>query len=509
MSEQPSGRRTFVIPGGFWAIVALIVWALGVVALLDRTPYGLDEGTARAVLFLWSISDQVVSPIVTMGIPDFRAVYLIPAGVFFSGSLLAAKLCTLIGFVAVVLGLHRWRSQQGDAETALIASGLLLLSPLTVTSIDHIAIGPFLLLTFLLGAWADLTYRITRVRFGGFYFAQLLFCVAAVSLHPAGLAYPIVLAISWIRDRPAEPLEPGMIPGRERTHVLTGITVAALFGALLAAGWPHQHWFANPLAVFVEQVFGLVPESSRGSAVILALGAVTLLALLIVLWRTRAQVLADRFVATLVLAAAIASLSGDTTFCLLALVLLLYLGYPLLLRARLGKAGGLFGQRGIALVVLVAFSTLFLSADRARFASIRQGLELSAQDQLIATLADAVQRSHPVLTQPGLVTEEQKAKSGPRVASQWPGRTMIACRCSTLPLPPAADEQAKFVANLRGIDYVVFDPKDPVNSALARGFALLGGAQAETIALEPGGVLLRLHANEQPPPPLAPGGLTG
>lgn len=509
MSEPQSGARKFVIPGGFWAVAALIIWALGVVALLDRTPYGLDEGTARTILFLWSISDQVVSPIVTMGIPDFRAVYLIPAGVFFSGSVLAAKLCTLVVFAAVVLGLYRWRSQKGDSETALLASGLLLLSPLTVNSIDRVAIGPFLLLTFLLGAWADKTYRATRLRFGGFYFAQLLLCVVATSLHPAGLAYPFVLAISWIRDRPAEPLEPGMIPGRERTHVLSGIAIATLFGALLAAGWPHQGWFANPLLALGEQVFGLEPEFSAGNVIVMTLGSVTLLALLIVLWLRRSEILADRFVATLVFALAIALFASDSSFSLLALVLLLYGGCPLLLRARLGKAGGLIGQRGVALVVLVAFSTLFLSADRARFARIRQGLELSAQDQLIATLTDSIQRSHPVVTQPGLVTEEQKAKSGPRVASQWPGRTMIACRCSTLPLPPVSDDQAKFVANLRGLDYVVFDPKDARNGALARGFALLGGAQAETIALEPGGVLLRLHPNAQAPSTPAPGGETG
>jgi len=509
MSESDSGARKFLIPGGFWAILALIVWALAVVALIDRSPYGLDEGTTRAILLLWSISDQVVSPIVTMGIPDFRAVYLIPAGVFFSGSLLAAKLCTLLAVVAVVLGLHRWRSQQGDPETALIASGLLLLSPLTVTLIDHVAIGPFLLLTFLLGSWVDKTYRLTRVRFGGFYFAQLLLSLAATSLHPAGLAYPIVLAISWMRDQPAEPLEPGMIPGRERTHVLTGIAIATLFGVLLSAGWPHQQWIGNPLAALGQQIFGLEPESGPGNAIVWILGGLMLLVLLTVLWRMRSEILADRFLATLALATAIALLTGDSSFSLLALVLLLYVGYPLLLHARLGKAGGLVGQRGVGLLVLVVFSTLFLSADRARLVHIRQGIELSAQDQLIATLANAIQRSHPVAEQPGLVTEEQKAKSAPRVASQWPGRTMIACRCSTLPLPPVTEDQAKFIANLHGVDYVVFDPKDPVNATLSRGFALLGGAQAETIALEPGGVVLRLHHSDQAPVTPPPGALTG
>ena len=507
MSEEQSGKRAFALPKGFWGILALVLWALGVVALLDRTPYGLDEATARAVLFLWSISDQVVSPIVTLGIPDFRAVYLIPAGVFFSGSLLAAKLCTLLVFAAAAIGLYRWRLDQGDSETALLATGLVLLSPLAVTSIDRIAIGPYLLLTFLLGAWADKTYRSTRVRFGGFYFAQLLLSIAATSLHPGGLAYPIVLAASWLREKPPEPLEPGMIPGRERTHVLVGIAIATLLGALLAAGWPHQTWFANPVTGLARQIFGLPSDAdlAGGNAIFWISGSVLVVALLASLWASRSQILSDRLTATLVLAVAITAFAGDTTYSLLAFVLLLYLGFRLLLRVRVGKAAGLIGQRGVALALLIALSTLFLSADRSRYAGIRRGPELSAQDQLIAALSDTIQQLHATPAQPGLVTEEQKAKSGPRVASQWPGRTMIACRCSTLPLPPGSEDPAQFAANLRTLDFVLFDPKDPANSALSRGFALLGGSQAETIALQAGGVLLRLRpAATQTQPPAAP-----
>jgi len=503
MSENGSGRRALRLPGGFWAVVALVVWGLGVTALLDRTPFGLDEATARAVLFLWSISDQVASPIVTMGIPDFRSVYLIPAGVFFSGSLLAAKLCTLLVVVAAVLGLHRWRLRRGDAETPLLASGLLLLSPLTVTSIDRVAIGPFLLLTFLLGSWADESYRESRIRFGGFYFSQLLLSVAAVSLHPAGLAYPIVLAVSWLRDRPAEPATPAMIPGGERTHVLLGVGIATLLGALLAAGWPHQGWFANPVTALARDLFALPAESAAGGALAWTLGSALLVALLAVLWRMRSQIRADRFAATLVLATAIAAATGDASYSLLAFVLLLYWGFAQLLRIHLGKAAGLVGQRGAALALLIVVSTLFLSADRARYEQLAQGLELSAQDQLIRALAEAVQQSHPVVPQPGLVTEQDKAKSGPRVASQWPGRTMIACRCSTLPLPPGSEDTQAFAANLRGLDYVVFDPLNPANRSLSRGFALLGGAQAETVSLQSGGVVLRLHPAEAAPP--APG----
>jgi hypothetical protein len=119
-----------------------------------------------------------------------------------------------------------------------------------------------------------------------------------------------------------------------------------------------------------------------------------------------------------------------------------------------------------------------------------------------------VQKAAAVQTQPRTVTEEQKARSAPRVASQWPGRTMIACRCSALPLPPASEDETLFLANLKGTQFVVFDPLDPVNRDLSRSFAMLGGARAETLALQPGGVLLQLHPQAQapdPPPPLAPG----
>ncbi len=481
------------IPNGFWAIVALVVWGLGLTALIERGPYGLDEATARAVLFLWSISDQVASPIVTMGIPDFRAVYLIPAGVLFSGSLLAAKIAALLVIVACAIGLYRWRVRAGDTEAPLLASGLLLLSPLAVESVDQISIGPFLLLTFLFGAVAEEHYRVTRIRFGGAYFFQMLLGIAAVSLHPAGLAYPLLLAVSWLRAPAPEPQVAAIIPGRERTHVLAGVGFATGIGLLIAAGWPHQAWFGNPLTSLTQNIFAFLPESALGEACSWALGIVLAAALAAVLWKLRTALRTDRLALTLALATAIAAFAGDRCFATLVLVLLLYWGFPLLLRAHIGGLGGFLGQRGIAFVVLMVASTAFLSEDRSHYERSRQAPRLSAQDQLISALVGSLQESHPPTAQPGLESPEQKARSGPRVASQWPGRTMIACRCGTLPLPPDTEDQAIFLSNLRGIDYVVFDPKDPDNRGLSRGFALLGGESAETVALLPGGVLLRLH----------------
>ncbi len=508
MSTDSTSARAFRIPAAFWAIVALVIWALAVTLLIDRSPYGLDEATARAVLFLWSISDAVASPIVTLGIPDFRAVYLIPAGVVFPGSLLAAKLCALLAMLAVALGLFRWRRAHGDAEAALIATGLLLISPLAVAAIDHIALGPFLVLSFLLGAWADRIYRANRIRFSGTYFAQLFAVVASVTLHPAGLALPLSLAIGWLRTPPQEPAAPALVPGSERAHVLLGIGLAALAGVLMAGGWPHQSWLGNPLVALPREIFAFHPESATGDTVAAILGAVLALALAGVLWGIRTSLRGDCLAACLAIGVLLSLANGDSTCAVLVLVLLLYWGFPLLLRLRLGTAAGFVGQRGAAFVLLVLLSTGFLSSDRSTYEHLRTGPELSAQDELLRAMSDAVLKAHPANPQPGLVTEDEKARSGPRVASQWPGRAMIACRCSALPLPPASEDEVLFLANLKGTEFVVFDPLDPANRALSRSFAVLGGARAETLALQAGGVLLRLHPEAQLPdaaPPLGPG----
>jgi len=512
MSTDSSTAKAFRIPAGFWAITALVLWSLAVTTLIDRTPYGLDEATAHAVLFLWSISDAVASPIVTLGIPDFRAVYLIPAGAIFSGSLLAVKLCTLLMVLALAVGLYRWQRAAGDTEPALPATGLLLLSPLTLTGIDHLAIGPFLALSFLLGAMADRGYRDGRIRFGGMYFSQLFLTLALISLHPAGLAYPVVLALGWLRSPPAEPPVAALIPGTERAHVLIGIGVATVIGLLLARGWPHQAWLANPITALPQGIFAFQAESALGVDLVWVLGVVLLLALaavlVSVLRSSRTQARPDRLASTLALATLIAAASADASYVFLALVLLLYWGYPLLLQLRLGRSSGFFAQRGAAFVLLVVVSTMFLSADRNRYQRVRAGPELSAQDQLIRTLAETLQQAHPENPHPGLITDEEKARSGPRVASQWPGRTMIACRCSTLPLPPASEDQELFLANLKGTEYVIFDPLSQANRNLSRSFATLGGARAETVSLQPGGVLLHLHPDAKLPdtePPLAPG----
>jgi hypothetical protein len=507
MNGEGTATRTARVPHGFWAVVALVVWALAITTLLHREPYGLDEATARTLVFLWSVTDQVASPIVTIGIPDFRAVYLIPVGIPFSGSLLAAKLLTALISIACAMLLYRWRQRAGEAESALLSSGLLLLAPIVTTAIDGIAIGPYLLLTIALAVWADLRYRETRTRFGGLYFALVFLCIAAVSLHPAGLALPIVLILSWLREGPQDAAQElrTPIPGRERTHMLAGFVLASVLGLLIAAGWRQQTWLANPIVALARDGFGFQSESSAGDTFTIALGIACVVALLASAWWSRAAILSDRMAGTLVLAIGIGAWSGDSTFVLLSFTFLLVWGSALILRVQIAASRGFIAQRGVAFVLLLVLATSFLSTGRARFEQVRQGPELSATDEVLRALSEETGRFATAPVAPGAGAAQEKARGGPRVASQWPGRTMIACRCSALPLPPALEDSERFVANLRGIDFVVFDPQDPANRPLARAFSLMNGAQAETIVLQAGGVVLRLHRGaDAPAAPSAP-----
>src|SRR3990172_241812 len=137
----------------YWGLAVLLLWG-GLALWRERsTPYGLDEGAARALLLNWSVAGDVVNPIVIFGVPDFRALIFIPLGIYWPGSLIAAKAFTLlVTFVAAAL-LYRWSRRSLSQETALVATGLLLIAPLTLAQADALAAGPYLLLMFGLGAW--------------------------------------------------------------------------------------------------------------------------------------------------------------------------------------------------------------------------------------------------------------------------------------------------------------------------------------------------------------------
>jgi hypothetical protein len=510
------------------AFVLLALWLLAATTLLYREPFGIDEGIARGLLLLWSIADRVGNPVITLSVPDARAIVLAPVGVLFAGSVLAAKLETLGIGLLCALALHARRKGQGAADSTLPATALLLLSPLMLSQVDTIGTGPFLLAALLAGAWAHEVHRGERVAFGGYYFLQLALCFAAVSLHPAGLALPLLLAIHWWRAASrAQPATQAVLPGSNRLHMLVGVAITTVAGVALAWGWPHLAWLQAPPVALSLALLAWFPDHAALSWIV---GTVLLASLVGMFVADRAQLREDPLLAMLCLALVLGLPAADAGWALLALVVLVHWGLARLLHARLGGGRGSAAQRAFAFTVLVIAFTGFLSQDRLHWQLLRAGLPLSPTDALIHTLADVVQQSAKAAGDaggaggaggghaedapppgPGAPADEDTegpvgSRTAVRVASQWPGRTMVACACTVLPLPPALEDAGRFVANLRGLSWVLFDARDPAQAALRGNFAMLGGGIVETISIQPGGVLLRVlpqGADPAPPDPHA------
>lgn len=453
------------IPQRYWAYLGLLVWGgLGFLAL-HKTTYGVEEGAAHALLLVWSVADNVVSPIVTLGVPDFRALFLIPVGVLWTGSVVAAKVATLLVVAGVAWMLHAWRRAQGE-EAALIATGLWLLSPLLLVQIDTIAVAPFLLAVFLLGAWMERSYREAPQAFGARYFAQLFLCLVSVTLHPAGLAYPLLLLWTWYKNP---------VQLKQQHAFYAGITFAVVLAIFLTFGWQHVAWFGNPLAGFALQLFDLSPASFMG----MVSGVLVLMVVCGVLWKAWAEIRADFLGQVLLAALLMSALNGDGVFSALALVLCFYWGVPLLLPQGDALKGGFLQQRGLVLSVFFVIATASMLSDRAYYQAAL-GNELQPRDGLIRGL----------VMSGGFLD----GGAGGRVASQWPALTMLACRCDALPLPPNVSDSDALLAMLRGIRYVMFDPHDLRNAALVRNLATAGSDKVETIDLQTGGVVVEIKA---------------
>jgi hypothetical protein len=48
---------------------------------------------------------------------------------------------------------------------------------------------------------------------------------------------------------------------------------------------------------------------------------------------------------------------------------------------------------------------------------------------------------------------------------------------------------------LKGINYLMFDPRDPKNSSLSNNLALMGAGKVETIVLQQGGVIVEIKGS--------------
>ena len=451
----------------YWALLLLVAWGAVLVFfdLVNFTPYGMDEGATRALLLDWSIADQVAHPVVVFGMPDFRALMFIPLGIYWSGSIIAAKMFTvLITFLALWL-LYSWSKQTQSDEVALIGSGLLLIAPITVMQLDAIGVGPYLLLMFGLARLVDQKYRTQDRAITGWYFTQLLLIATAVSLHPAGLAVPAALAWFWIQN----PIEL-----KRRNQVLMGIGLTVTVILVMQAGWIALSWFSSPLPPLGTAVLGLDPlELTARDALF---GAAPLALLVAVLVMDRRFLTSDVLGAILALGTVIGLVAADGAWAMVTIALVLYRGTVLLIQANSAiRVRNFLGQRGIVFIVLFVVATLFMQVDQGH-ARHNQLDVLAPEDELIRTLAH----------------EAETSDENFRVASQWPGRTMFAVKRAALPLPPPQDGPTKFMQQMKGVTHIMFAHNDPNNAPLARSIAGLSG-DAETVALQSGGVIVKLR----------------
>lgn len=467
------------IPQRYWAYLVLAVWGALTLMLLHKTPYGIDEGAAHALLLVWSVVDNVASPIVTLGLPDFRAIFLAPAGFLWTGSVIAAKVTSIIVMAVVVWAMHAWRRDKGDEEGGRLATGLLMLSPLVLGQIDSVSVAPYLLFTFAMGAWLNKIYRKSPMAFGAGYFTQLFLCMLAASLHPAGLAYPMLLLWSWYKS----PLD-----AKHRNYFIGGVSFVTLLALVLTAGWSHIAWFANPLFSLSRIFLGYSGADETG-VLNWVVGFWMLLAVVLVIWRQWRN-LSDDFLGRILLAALVIGLiAGDVTFAIIALSLCLYWGLPLLFGRPKNTDTGFWGQRGLALLIVTVVSTAFMMVDKQHYQFLLSG-EVTPRDALIRAL---VEENNIQLKVESRSAGEPKRTI--RVASQWPGPTMLACGCDALPLPPDAKDGDALLAMLRGVDYLMFNPRTPENSSLSHNLATMGAGKVETLALQQGGVIVGIkHA---------------
>ena len=467
------------VPPRYWGYLAFLAWGSITLSLLRQDPYGMNEGSAKALLLVWSVADQIASSVVTFGAPDLRALLFAPVGFLWTGHIFAAKVFTVLSLALAVWLFYSWKRRSADAECALLASGLLIISPLTLEQIDSLSPGVYLLLAFALGGWLDKIYRENPRPFGGWYFAQLFVSAFSASLHPAGLAYPLALLWSWRK----EPLD-----HKQQKYYYAGVSFVVLFTLLVRMGWHDLEWLQNPIKSLAIITLGTFPDGEMTTVHWVA-GAITLALLIIVIFKQYRALWRDITGRSLLIGLALGATSSDPAWGMIALGVILYFGFPLLLRPAQSPVGGFIHQRGAALLLIIVLSTLFMRADKAHY-EIRQLGILSAQDQLIRTLAEEAENVRKAI-------EENEGGTKParlRAASQWPSRTMIACKCDILPLPPAAKDSQTQLTMLHSLTHMLFDPQLPANIMLARNLAALGGSTSETIALNSGGVLLRLRS---------------
>lgn len=457
----------------YWGVLVLLAWGAALLGfgVIRTDDFGLDEGAARSLLLSWSIGPRIPYPLIQLGIPDFRAMLFFPVGLYWPGSILAAKVFTLLVAFAAAALLYAWCKRTADAETASVATGLLLVSPLLIDQIDGLYAGVFLLFAFGLGGWIAKRYREVNRPLGGWFFIQLFWVGATMTLHPAGLALALALAWHWFRN-PADTTQ--------QRQIFIGLLVVTTLVLGIRGGWHFVEWLSDPFTS-LSQIYNFYPLQGTESSRFVG-GGLALLALLVI-WADRRFLTAD-FIGTVLLIGIIIGLAvADMTWAMIVVTLVLYRGTAYLIRRSVRSTVALSASKGIAFAVGLLVATSFMLTDKTRALAV-QNAQLSPTDQVIRLLAE----------------EGADPKKPFRAASQWPGRTMIVCKRDVYPLPPPADDEHQLLEMISGMTHLVFDHLDPDNRVLGQQLALLAGS-TRTLTIEDGGVIVQIDAikaNSQP-----------
>ena len=451
----------------YWAIVIGIAWLAMIIlfGLAREDVYGMSEGGALNLLLGWSASAQVQSPITHIGNLDFRLLPDYFLGLYWPGSVMAARVFSFLLYFLAVIGLYRWSRQQDGEESAKIASGLMLIVPVAFMTANTLDVGPFLLVLFICAGYFDKRYQESPHNISAWYFLQLLTVVACLTLHPMGAVYPLLLAWRWLSLRAEQ--------AQKFKVMLIGLFAATLFVLTMQAGWIDTQFGASPPQVWNDALTGFNALDSEHGWI---MGWSAFLLLLVTLYFDRKSILGrDLNNGLLAFSAIVGAFCADMNWALVASAYLLYRGIALLLslNRRLGKQS-FAAQRGISFTALIVLCFIFTQSDRA-LALANKSEVLAAQDELIKTLAHSINKDDPFFA-----------------ASQWPARTMMACKRDVFSLPPAQKDGNDLLKSIRGVTHIIFDPNQAKNHALSKNLSQVND-KIKTVAIQEGGVIIAVR----------------
>lgn len=445
----------------YLGLIGLILLAWAFLSMFRYDNYGIEESAALDILLNWSIVHQIASPVAFFGVPDLRAVLFIPLDMYWAGSLIAVKVFTMYILFGTALMLYKWSSEVHGGEPSMMATALLLIAPISLMQTDAIGSGIYLLFCFVVIGWLNQMVRDSDKALPSWFFLQLLLAAMAVSMHPMGLAVPLALVVHWLRNASDK---------RQARRMIGSIGFVTVFMVFVRWGWYGMDAAGNPFSTLSDSLLGspYLHEPATGVGILMA--SVLLIVIGAHAWR-RSN---DPVSIMLMMACLIGSLHADHAWALICWATTLYLGVPLLieLNERIGKRS-LMGQRGILLLLVVAIATLSMLHTRQLGMVAKQHLK-GPVDALISVL----EREAELTDAPFLA------------ASQWPARTLLACRRDVLPLPPATEDVAAFRKQTSGLTHIAFNPHQESMHALSRNAAALSDSY-ETIALQIGGAVLK------------------